>query len=472
MRFPFALTAKIAGHIIKHKLKRTPKFAMVLQLEPLHTCNLTCTGCGRIREYSTNLKDMVPIEKCLAVAEECEAPMVSICGGEPLIYPKIEELVDGLLDQGRIVYVCTNGVFMRKKMKDYLAAIYSPELEPALKRLLQEKLISDKDAQTIRKADDKARAKAVIRPTRWMYWNVHIDGLEYTHDLIVERLGVFKECVEAINMAKILGFQVATNTTVYKESDVKEIEQMFEFFSSLEVDGHTISPGYEYDAAKKDMVKRLGKQPEDFFLTRKMTREKFANIQEWGEKFTIFGTPVYQEFLAGKRELTCTAWAIPTYNIKGWKAPCYLMTDGHYDGYHEMLAKVQWDKYGVINGVARDPRCENCMVHCGYDPSGALGTNYQRGDNWKNFSYNFRPKPKPYYAGAKVPAFNGVSIGKGHLAEANAAINSPRAAMNGAQSAFQRREEPHEHNGGSCGTGDTGQREELLAKIAEAKRVE
>jgi hypothetical protein len=305
-----------------------------------------------------------------------------------------------------------------------------------------------------------------------MYWNVHIDGLEYTHDLIVEREGVFKECVEAIKMAKILGFQVATNTTVYKESDVKEIEQMFEFFSSLEVDGHTISPGYEYDAAKKDMVKRLGKQPEDFFLTRKMTREKFANIQEWGEKFTIFGTPVYQEFLAGKRELTCTAWAIPTYNIKGWKAPCYLMTDGHYDGYHEMLAKVQWDKYGVINGVARDPRCENCMVHCGYDPSGALGTNYQRGDNWKNFSYNFRPKPKPYYAGAKVPAFNGVSIGKGHLAEANAAINSPRAAMNGAQSAFQRREEPHEHNGGGCGTGDTGQREELLAKIAEAKRVE
>ena len=131
-------------------------------------------------------------------------------------------------------------------------------------------------------------------------------------------------------MAKILGYQVATNTTVYKETDVKEIEQMFEFFSSLEVDGHTISPGYEYDAAKKDMVKRLGKQPEDFFLTRKMTREKFAKIEEWGERFTIFGTPVYQEFLAGKRELTCTAWAIPTRNVRGWKAPCYLMTDGHY----------------------------------------------------------------------------------------------------------------------------------------------
>src|SRR2546425_5444997 len=182
MRFPLALTAKIAGHIIKHKLRRTPKFAMVLQLEPLHTCNLTCTGCGRIREYSTSLKDMVPLEKCLAVAEECEAPMVSICGGEPLIYPKIEELVNGILQQGRIVYVCTNGMFMRKKMRDYLAAIYSPELEPTLAKLLDEQLIAPRDAEVIRKGAQNGRP--VIRPTKWMYWNVHIDGLEYTHDLI------------------------------------------------------------------------------------------------------------------------------------------------------------------------------------------------------------------------------------------------------------------------------------------------
>ena len=195
---------------------------------------------------------------------------------------------------------------------------------------------------------------------------------------------------------EILGFQVATNTTVYRETDVAEIEDMFKFLSSLEVDGHTISPGYDYDAAKKDMVKRLGRDPKEFFLTRDMTRAKFAKIQDWGKAFTIFGTPVYQEFLAGKRELTCTAWAIPTYNVKGWKAPCYLMTDGHYGGYQEMLSKVQWEKYGVVDGVARDPRCEHCMVHCGYDPSGALGTNYQRGDNWKNFKYNFGAKPKPY----------------------------------------------------------------------------
>src|SRR5213594_4176755 len=283
MRFPLPLTAKIAAYVIGHKLRGTKKFATVLQLEPLHTCNLTCTGCGRIREYSTSLKDMMSLEDCLGAAVECDAPMVSICGGEPLIYPKIEELVAGLLDQGRIVYVCTNGMFMRRKMKDYLAAIYNPSTEPLLARLLLEKLITDKDAETIRKG--KHDSRPAIAPTKWMYWNVHIDGLEYTHDLIVEREGVFKECVQAVRMAKILGYQVATNTTVYKETDMNEIEQMFEYFSALEVDAHTISPGYEYDAAKKDIVKRLGKKPEDFFLTRAMTREKFVKMLDWGDRF-------------------------------------------------------------------------------------------------------------------------------------------------------------------------------------------
>ena len=462
MRFPLALTAKIAGHIIKHKVRKTPKFAMVLQLEPLHTCNLTCTGCGRIRDYSTSLKDMVPLEQCLAAAVDCEAPMVSICGGEPLIYPKIEELIAGLREQGRVIYVCTNGVFMRKKMREYMAAHWSPKMETKLAALEKENLITPKEAEAIRSSDEKARQKITIKPTKWMYWNVHVDGLEYTHDLIMEREGVFKECVSAMKMAKILGYQVATNTTVYKETEVQEIEDMFKFLSSLDVDGHTISPGYDYDAAKKDMVKRLGRDPKEFFLTRDMTRKKFAKIQEWGKHFTIFGTPVYQEFLSGKRELTCTAWAIPTYNVKGWKAPCYLMTDGHYPSYSEMLEKVQWEKYGVVNGVARDPRCEHCMVHCGYDPSGALGTNYQSGDNWKNFAYNFGAKPKPWAASPALAktAFNGVSIGKGHLAEAKAAIN-PAA---GARGAFSRKEEAHTHpTDDSCAT-DSAKPQPIQAK--------
>src|SRR5512142_272708 len=176
MRFPLALTVKIARHIVKHKLLRTPRFALVLQLEPLHTCNLTCTGCGRIREYSTSLKDMMSLEDCLGAAQECDAPMVSICGGEPLIYPKIEELVTGLRAQGRIVYICTNGMFMRKKLKDYLATIYTAALEPTLMRLLSEKLISDQDAETIRAG--KHDGRPVIRPSKWLYWNVHVDGVE------------------------------------------------------------------------------------------------------------------------------------------------------------------------------------------------------------------------------------------------------------------------------------------------------
>ncbi|MEP6811049.1 MAG: DUF3463 domain-containing protein, partial [Chthoniobacterales bacterium] len=367
MRFPLALTTKIAAYIIGHKLRRTEKFATVLQLEPLHTCNLTCTGCGRIREYSTSLKDMMSLEDCLGAADECHAPMISICGGEPLIYPHIESLILGLLERKRIVYVCTNAMFMRKKMREWMAAEFRKaetgnrkDLENKIAALLAASLISEKDAAEIRKGPKDA-SKPVIAPSDWMYWNVHLDGLERTHDLIVEREGVFKECILAIKMAKLLGYQVATNTTVYKETDMQEVEQMLDFLSDLGVDGHTITPGYEYDAAKKDMIARLNLKPENFFLTRDLTVQKFAKMEEWMERYTFFGTPVYFEFLAGKRDLTCSAWAIPTRNMAGWKAPCYFMTDmigtkGHYESYAELLESVDWEKYGVVDGVARDPR--------------------------------------------------------------------------------------------------------------------
>jgi MoaA/NifB/PqqE/SkfB family radical SAM enzyme len=421
MRFPLALTTKIAAYIVGQKLRGTKKFATVLQLEPLHTCNLTCTGCGRIREYSTSLKDMMTLEDCLGAAEECNAPMISICGGEPLIYPHIEALVEGLLEQGRIVYICTNAMFMRKKMREWLAkelqnadSSKRNDLEGKIGVLLARGLITEKDAAEIRKGPKDA-AKPVIAPSRWMYWNVHLDSLERVHDLIVEREGVFKECILAIKMAKILGYQVATNTTIYKETDMNEVEQMFDYLSDLGVDGHTISPGYEYDAAKKDMIKRLNLQPENFFLTREMTKQKFSKIEKWMNDYTFFGTPVYFEFLAGHRDLTCSAWAIPTRNIRGWKGPCYLMTDAHYSSYAELLEKVQWEKYGVVDGVARDPRCENCMVHCGYEPTASLGLQAKRGDTWKTIKFNFGPKPKPTGRGNEILAFNGVSVGNGHL---------------------------------------------------------
>jgi MoaA/NifB/PqqE/SkfB family radical SAM enzyme len=415
MRFPLALTARIAGYIIGKKIRGVEKFATVLQLEPLHTCNLTCTGCGRIREYSTSLKDVMSLEDCLGAAEECGAPMISICGGEPLIYPHIEDLVAGLLAQKRIVYICTNGMFMRKKMREYLAEEFArnpARIGPKLEALVSEELMAREQAEAVRKRPPGIRSP--IAPSRWMYWNVHLDSLERTHDLIVEREGVFKECIAAIRMAKILGYQVATNTTVYKETDMREIEQMFDYLSWLGVDGHTISPGYDYDAAKEDMRKRLNLEPGNFFLTREMTKEKFRNIRAWGEKYNLFGTPIYLDFLAGHRDLTCSAWAIPTRNIRGWKGPCYLMTDAHHASYRDLLDNTPWDNYGVVNGKARDTRCENCMVHCGYEPSATLGRDARPGDTWANIAFNFGKKSALRVEGASVNPFNGVSAGNGH----------------------------------------------------------
>jgi len=190
-----------------------------------------------------------------------------------------------------------------------------------LTRLLAEKLISDKDAETIRKG--KSDARPAIGPTKWMYWNVHIDGLEYTHDLIVEREGVFKECVEAIRMAKILGYQVATNTTVYKETTPKKSSKCSSSSPPSKWTATPSRPATSTTPRKRTWSSGLNKQPEIFFLTRKMTREKFAKSRNGASVSLFFGTPIYQEFLAGKRELTCSAWAIPTRNIKGWKAPCY-----------------------------------------------------------------------------------------------------------------------------------------------------
>jgi len=415
MRFPLALTARIAGHIIGKKIRGIEKFATVLQLEPLHACNLTCTGCGRIREYSTSLKEVMSLEDCLGAAAECGAPMVSICGGEPLIYPHIEDLVAGLLAQKRIVYICTNGMFLRKKLRDHLAAEFAKtpaRIGPKLEVLVSEELLTPGQAAEIRNGKPKIRNP--IAPSRWMYWNVHLDGLEHTHDRIVEREGVFKECIAAIRMAKILGFQVATNTTVYRETDMREIERMFDYLSWLGVDGHTITPGYDYDAAKENMRKRLDPETETFFLTREMTKEKFKNIRAWGEKYNLFGTPVYLDFLAGRRDLTCSAWAIPTRNIRGWKGPCYLMTDAHHASYRDLLEKTPWENYGVVSGNPRDPRCENCMVHCGHEPTATLGRDAKPGDTWANIAFNFGKKPAPRLEGASVNPFNGVSARNGH----------------------------------------------------------
>jgi hopanoid biosynthesis associated radical SAM protein HpnH len=301
-------------------------------LEPLHACNLTCTGCGRIREYETTIKQKLSVAECLASVDECGAPIVSLCGGEPLIYPEIGRLVRGILKRRKHVYLCTNGMFIKKRLHEF-------------------------------------------RPTSRMFFNVHLDGLEATHDLAVERPGVFRAAVEGIKAAKAAGFLVCTNTTVYKETDMAEIDALFAFLTKLGVDGFMLSPAYGYTAVKETNPDGAS----EIFMTRADIRAKFQEAQALLAKYRMASSPVYLEFLSGRRELTCTAWGNPTRNVRGWKGPCYLITDAHHATFADLMEDTPWEDYGY----GKDPRCEHCMVHCGYEPSAALGVNKKLGDSLK-----------------------------------------------------------------------------------------
>ena len=367
MRFPLSMTAGMAGYIARNKFRPRPewqkqvldkneanpfhiiythvnaerkphpminkRFPLVLMLEPLHACNLTCTGCGRIREYESTITHRLSLEQCLKAVDECGAPIVSICGGEPTLYPEIGPLVAELADRNKTIYLCTNGMFIKKKIKEF-------------------------------------------KPSERFFFNVHLDGMEKNHDIAVEREGVFREAIEGVRIAKQAGFKVCTNTTVYKETDMNEIEELFEYLSQFKVDGHMISPAYGYSAVND----------REIFMTRDDIYEKFKNIDRLAERFPLNSTPTYLEFLQGKRDYPCTAWGNPTYNVKGWKGPCYLITDAHYQTFEELMTRTPWESYGAGN----DPRCDHCMVHCGFEPSAALGINSKFGDTFKLMSWAFR----------------------------------------------------------------------------------
>jgi hopanoid biosynthesis associated radical SAM protein HpnH len=262
MRFPLSLTASLSSYIAGKRLRRVEKFPLVMMLEPLHACNLTCTGCGRIREYKETIREKLTVDQCLRAVDECGAPIVSICGGEPMIYPEIGQLVSGILARRKHIYLCTNGMFTRKRLKEF-------------------------------------------KPTSRFFFNVHLDGLEETHDICVERTGVFREAVEGIKAAKTAGFQVCTNTTIYKQTDLKEIDELFRYTQTLGVDGHMISPAYSYAAV----------QTKEIFMSRQDVHEKFRLAGELLEKYALMTSPIYLDYLRGNREeLMCTAWGNPTYN--------------------------------------------------------------------------------------------------------------------------------------------------------------
>jgi hopanoid biosynthesis associated radical SAM protein HpnH len=322
----------MVSYLARKKLARARRFPLVLMLEPLHACNLTCTGCGRIREYETTIKQKLSVEECLASVDECGAPIVSICGGEPMIYPEIGQLVHGILQRRKHIYLCTNGMFIQKRLHEF-------------------------------------------KPTSRFFFNVHLDGLEETHDLAVERKGVFKSAMEGIKAAKAAGFLVCTNTTVYKESDMDELDALFALLTRLGVDGFMLSPAYGYTAVKETNPDGAA----EIFMTRDDIRGKFREAKKLLHKYKMASSPVYLEFLSGERELTCTAWGNPTRNVRGWKGPCYLITDQHHATFRDLMENTPWDEYGY----GKDPRCEHCMVHCGYEPSAALGVNKKLGDSLK-----------------------------------------------------------------------------------------
>lgn len=358
MRFPLNLTARLTGYIAGKRLRGEEKFPLVMMLEPLHACNLTCTGCGRIREYKSTINEMLTVEQCLAAAEECGAPVVSICGGEPMIYPEIGRLTRELLARKRHIYLCTNGMFVRKRLHEF-------------------------------------------KPTSSFFWNIHLDGLEKTHDLAVEREGVFREAIEGVRAAKAAGFLVCSNTTIYKETDLHEIAELYDYLYHLGVDGFMLSPAYSYAAV----------QTKDIFMSREEVREKFRLACRLLEKYNLMTSPIYLEYLRGERELMCTAWGNPTFNPRGWKGPCYLITDEHHASFRDLIEKTPWEKYGR----GRDPRCQHCMVHVGYEPSAVLGTHRKLGDNWKMLRWQLSGKMGGVNGNGNISDNNGHFGGNGRV---------------------------------------------------------
>ncbi len=311
MRFPVSLYVSMTRYLIGKKLRGQERFPLVLMLEPTHRCNLTCAGCGRIREYYETLSQEMTFDECLRAVDEAGTPVVTITGGEPLLYSRVDDLVREVLARGKHIYFCTNG------------------------QLLEESLTR-------------------FKPSSHFTWNVHFDGTAPVHDQIICRQGGFEKALAGVRAAKAAGFRVSTNTTVYRETSVSDIEQLFEQLTAAGVDGILVAPGFSYE----DVIR-------DVFLTRNEIVKKFQEIRKWERRFPLISNPLYMEFLAGKRSLTCTPWGNPTRNPQGWKSPCYLITDTHYRTFAELMERTDWDHYAS----GADPRCSQCMVHCGYEPT-------------------------------------------------------------------------------------------------------
>ena len=315
MKFPLRSTIQIGSYVAKQK-RAGARFPLVLMLEPTLACNIACIGCGKIREYESN-KARLSVEECVDAGVQCPAPVVSICGGEPLVYKGIEDVVAGMLEMQKNIELCTNAL----KLEEFLS---------------------------------------VFKPNPRLTFVVHLDGMREIHDYICDYPGLWDLAVDAIKAARAEGYRVTTNTTIFKETKVEDVLQMMDYLTNeVGIDGMLVAPGYQYSQIDPNLT-----------MTRAEHEQKFKIIKAAAKKnnYRWLASPVYQEFLAGERKLACAPWGSITRNPYGWKGPCYLLTDGIFPTYDALLEGIEWKEYGPGN----DPRCEHCGIHSGFEPSAAL----------------------------------------------------------------------------------------------------
>src|SRR5438874_5351896 len=319
MGVPVSQMWTVASYVLRQKLAGRKRYPLVLMLEPLFRCNLACAGCGKI-QYPAHIlkKDLTP-EQCFHAVEECGAPMVSIPGGEPLMHPQIAEIVAGLVERKKYIYLCTNALLLKEKID-------------------------------------------LFKPSKYLTFSVHMDGQQEHHDFAVCREGTYETATAGIREAVKRGFRVTTNTTLFEAADAKSVRGFFDEMMDLGVEGMMLSPGYSYDKAPDQR----------HFLGRNKTRKLFRSILSNRSKRWVFNqSPLFLEFLMGRRHYRCTPWGMPTYNIFGWQKPCYLLADGYADTFDELMETTSWDSYGTESG---NRKCANCMVHSGYEVSAVNDT--------------------------------------------------------------------------------------------------
>ena len=318
MAVPISQMCTVATYVLSQKFKGVKRYPLVLMLEPLFRCNLACAGCGKIQYPDHVLDKRLTPEQCWAAAEECGAPMVSIPGGEPLIHPEITKIVQGLVERKKYIYLCTNAILLERKLDEF-------------------------------------------KPSKYLTFSIHMDGLKDEHDLAVCRDGVYDVAVKAIKAAVKRGHRVTTNTTLFDDANPERVRTFFDEMMALGVEGMTISPGYSYQKAPD----------QQHFLKRSRTQELFSKILARPKPGWHFNqSPLFLDFLMGRREYQCTPWGNPTYNVFGWQKPCYLLQEGYTRTFQELMELTEWEKYGT----GRNEKCADCMVHCGYEASAVEDT--------------------------------------------------------------------------------------------------